>query len=331
MCKAFGLPGRVLVLALGLLLLGPAASATPAAATAPPQALFVQVSSLGPTYSPARVASWMQRVCRGREVVLQDIAGQDGRLVQPYLDVIAPYLPGGALACFTRAFVGTVDLAWTGAGSKYSEGVRDPAFVRRYLAASMRAANAFVGRYPAQRIDWYLTYEADLNQLFYPAVHQAYRSMLAAEMRNLRAIRSGAVMWSPAFAYPYSAYSGNGPGMTQLRANLLDLFATLGRTAQGLQFLNLQDYVAGSGCEPAWNRVTPQDAAGWVKFLVGLRQVPTVEINVEQYTFNCGAGTASPGNSAELASRAAFYRSQNIPLGPAFEIRYWMPANGMPL
>jgi hypothetical protein len=56
-----------------------------------------------------------------------------------------------------------------------------------------------------------------------------------------------------------------------------------------------------------------------------------VQLNVEQYSFDCDAGTIGPGNAGELAARTSFYRSLNVALGPAFEIRYWMPANGFSL
>ena len=325
-CRRAGRLLTIVALALG------ASGAQPASAASPPQTgLFIQVASLGPTYSPAQVRSWIERTCKGRTVVLQGVAGEDGRLFQSYLDVIVPFLPGGARACFSRAFVGTVDTAWTGPGTKYVEGVQDPTFTQRYLSLSKAAATAFVSRYPRARVDWYVTYEADLNQLYYPGVHQAFRSLLTTEMRNLRAVRPGAVMWSPAFAYPYSAYRGNTAGMSQLRANLVDLFATLSRDAGGLQFLDLQDYVGASSCEPGWNRMTPQDAVGWVGFLSSLEKIPNVQLNVEQYAVDCATGTIHSGDPNELASRTSFYRNRNIVLGPAFEIRYWMQANGLSL
>ncbi len=320
--------GALFLAASGLtLLLAPSAAAAPPT----PPALFIQVASLAPMYSPAQVQTWIKRVCPGREVVLQSVVGPDGRLFQPYLDVIAPYLPGGARACFSRAFVGSVDLAWTGRGTKYVEGVQDPAFVSHHLSVSDAAARAFSARYPKARFGWYLTYEADLNQLYYPQVSAAYRSLLAAEMRSLRAVRPGAVMWSPTFAYPHAAYSGNTAGMAELRTNLIDLFSTLARTAGGVQILDLQDFVGGSGCQPAWNRVTPQDAVGWARFLIGLGQIPTVMINVEQFTIDCATGRVRPGDANEIASRTSFYARRGIALGPAFEIRYWLQANRIPL
>lgn len=306
-------------------------SSASAAPPAPPTPLFVQVASLGPTYSPAQVETWMRRTCAGREIVLQSIGDAAGRLIQPYLDVIAPYLPGGARACFSRAFVGTVDLAWSGPGSKYVEGIQDAAFVQRHVSQASAAARAFVTRYPRTQFGWYLTYEADLNQLYYPSVLAGYRSLLTTEIRMLRAIRPGSVLWSPAFAYPYSAYKNNAAGMSQLRSNLVALFSALARDAGGLQRLALQDFVGGSSCQPAWNRMTAQDAAGWARFLMGLPQRPTIEMNVEQYAVDCTSGKTRPGNGKEIAGRMAVYRGQGVPIGPAWEIRFWMQANGMAL
>jgi hypothetical protein len=77
--------------------------------------------------------------------------------------------------------------------------------------------------------------------------------------------------------------------------------------------------------------MTPQDAVGWVGFLSGLQKIPNVQLNVEQFAVDCSTGTIHAGNGGELASRASFYSSRNIVLGPAFEIRYWMQANGLSL
>ena len=120
--------------------------------------------------------------------------------------------------------------------------------------------------------------------------------MLSTEMRNLRAVRPGAVMWSPTFAYPFSAYSGNTTGMSQLRTNLVDLFATLSRDAGGLQFLDLQDYVGGFELRAG---LEPNDAAGrgrLGRFHVSLQKIPNVQLNVEQYTVDCSTGPIHAGD-----------------------------------
>ncbi|MDQ3732831.1 MAG: hypothetical protein M3400_02335 [Actinomycetota bacterium] len=133
-------------------------SASAAPAGAPPKGLMIQVSSLPGSTSPAKLKRWLEdiRLHHGRSssayinaVVVQDIADKTGALYTPYLDVIAPYLPGGATPIFIRAYVGTVDLAWTGAGSKYIEGIENQSFRAQNLNVSRTAAAAFKARYPA--------------------------------------------------------------------------------------------------------------------------------------------------------------------------------------
>ncbi len=100
---------------------------------------------------------------------------------------------------------------------------------------------------------------------------------------------------------------------------LTDLFTTV-----NVQVLDLQDYVGGSACQPAWNRVTANDAVGWVSFLSSLGRLPAVEVNSELYAPDCSRGGIGPGDPQEIASRRAFYASRGLTLGPAFELRYWI-------
>lgn len=101
----------------------------------PAHGLIIQVSTLSPTITPAKLKSWLDQIYQQNNIsskstngkidsiVLQDIADTNGNLLTDYLDVIAPYLPGGATATFTKAYVGTVDINWGASGSKYIEGV----------------------------------------------------------------------------------------------------------------------------------------------------------------------------------------------------------------
>ena len=307
-------------LAVAVLLIG-GERALGASVSGPPASLLVQVSTLS-SFTPATVDGWLASICvdrRPKTIALQDVATPDGALATPYLDVIVKYLPGGSRPCFNRAFIGTVDLTWTGTGSMYSDGVQDNEFRGRYLSLSQSVARAFRSRYPQVRAGWYLSYEANLNELFYPAVQNAYKTLLSSEIQLLNAIRPGQVMWSPAFWYPYSAYSQNAVGMSQLRTMLTDLFTTV-----KVQFLDLQDYVGGSACQPAWNRVTASDAASWAGFLGSLGRLSGIEVNSELYAPDCLRGGIGPGDAQEIASRRAFYASRGLTLGPAFELRYWI-------
>lgn len=301
------------------------------AAGAGSRSFIVQISSLAPSASPATLAGWVRQACATnpsgppRDLILQDIASADGSLATAYLDAILPFLPGSAQPCFGRVFVGTVDLSWTGAGTKYVAGIQDASFRARYLARSQELAAAFVARYPAVSVDWYLSYEANLNDFYYPTIERAYESLFTTEMQNLSALRPTATYaWSPAFWYPYSVYRANTAGMAQLEVNLGVFFTSLQQHTAGIQLLDLQDYVAGSACQPAGNRVTSSDAVNWAGFAKALPQIREVAINVEQYATNCATGGIGPGDATEIRARESFYAGHALTLGPAFELRYWI-------
>jgi hypothetical protein len=222
-------------------------------------------------------------------------------------------------------YVGTLEPSWSGSGSAYVDGVKDAAFVSGYVTKSAAVARSFVKRYPKVTTDWYVTYEANLNELYYPTVAAGYLTLLTGELQSLGSVRSGRhVMWSPAFWYPYSAYSQNTLGMAGLRDSLSHLFTGLKAFGRGIDVLDLQDYVSGSSCQPVSNRMTAADAVGWIRFLRGLGVIPTVVVNAEQYGVDCATGGIVDGNAAEVLVRESYYRTHGLTLGAAFELRYWM-------
>jgi hypothetical protein len=293
--------------------------------------VMIQLSTLSQVMTPSALKSWLRTICPSNvvasgQLALQDVATDSGVLLTDYLDVLTPFLPGSSSRpCFARVYVGTVEPVWTGAGNVYVEGVQDATFVASYLSRSAAVASAFVKRYPSVTTDWYLTYEANLNELYYPQVSAAYQSLLLAELKSRAALRRNRhVMWSPAFWYPYSSYSTNSVGMAGLRTSLTALFTNLKAVGRGVDVVSLQDYVGGSSCQPDYNRMTPADAVGWVSFLRGLGVVNAVYVNTEQFRIDCTTGGIVDGDPSEVRSRESFYRSQGLTLGPAFELRYWM-------
>lgn len=330
--SALAFSGRSRVMIQTVLRAGRLTRLQPATKQVSSPSVMIQVSSLASAYTPTSLRAALSKICPQNvqptgQLVLQDVASTNGTLVTNMLDVIAPFLPGVSLhPCFSRVYVGTVEPDWTGSGSAYVDGVQDPTFVSNYLATSAQAARAFVQRYPNVATDWYLTYEANLNELFYPQVAAAYGTMLAAQINTLTALKPAAqVMWSPAFWYPYSSYSQNTAGMAGLQTSLSTLFTQLRATSKGITTIALQDYVSGSSCQPTWNRVTRSDAVGWLRFLrtVGT-SAPTVSMNTEQYGVDCSTGGIINGNATEVRNREAYYQGQGVALGPAFELRYWM-------
>jgi len=303
----------------------PAPTSFPAAATAaaPPKGLMIQVSSLSGSTSPATLMRWLEdiRMNHSRSqpayintVVLQDIADKKGTLYTSYLDVIAPYLPGGATPIFTRAYVGTVDLAWTGAGSKYIEGIESPAFRSENINLSRTAASAFKARYPKAVTDWYITYEANLAGFWDARIEAAYLTYIRDLTTTLSGVRAHrAFLWSPAFWTQFA----DEPSWAwpDLHANLTDLFTHLPRKLT----LDIQDFVGQSG-----GASSMQSAVSWVRYLQQSwgRYVTKVQMNAEQFTQGPD-GSIRAGDPAEVAARENYYRSQGVELGPAWEIRYW--------
>jgi hypothetical protein len=308
---------------VGLFVANPG-SARAAAATDPPMGLMVQVSSLSPATSPATLKGWLEDVRRDHHdsakpayvntIVLQDIADGAGALYTRYLDVLAPYLPGGATPIFTRAYVGTVDLAWKGNGSKYIQGIESSTFRAENVKISLAAAKAFYARYPRVAVNWYVTYEANLAGFWDANLAGAYRTYLVQIMNALSSVRANrAFLWSPAFWTMYADEpTWAAPG---LKANLSKLFSNLPTPLT----LSVQDFVGQSG-----GASTPQSAAAWVAYLKRnwSSHLAKVQINVEQFT-QSASGSIAAGSAAELPRRESYYRSQGIELGAAWEIRYW--------
>lgn len=294
-----------------------------ASSSEPPMGLMIQVSSLAPNTSPATLKTWLTKIRRDHRnkskpgyintVVLQDVADQNGNLLTSYLDVIRPYLPGGASPAFDRAFIGTVDLPWTGSGSKYIEGIGNAAFRDRNVSLSKTVAQAFKKRYPLVEADWYITYEANLAGFWDTNIKNSYVTYMNQLIPALSSITADkAFMWSPAFWTPYR----NEPAwaLPDLKTNLTDLFAKV----QPPLYLNLQDFVGQSN-----GASTKEDADTWITYVKQI--APTlgkIQLNVEQFKQNAD-GSIVAGNSTEVPVRENYYVQKGTTLGPSWEIRFW--------
>ncbi|MGI8625564.1 MAG: hypothetical protein ACR2J5_03185 [Geodermatophilaceae bacterium] len=305
---------------IGTILMG--ASPASAGPSAPPKGLMIQVSTLQGT-PPATLKMWLEDIRKNHHkrspghinaVVLQDIADSSGALYTAYLDVIAPYLPGGATPIFTRAYVGTVDLAWTGAGSKYIEGIEDASFRTQNINISRTAASAFTARYPKVSTDWYITYEANLSGFWDARIEGAYKTYISELMKTLTSVRANkAFLWSPAFWTMYADEPSW--AMPDLTTNLTHLFTGLPTRLT----LDIQDFVGQSGGSSSM-----ESAVSWVRYLKQNwgRYLSKVQMNAEQFR-QAADGTISVADPAEVTQRENYYYSQSIELGPAWEIRYW--------
>ena len=138
-------------------------------------------------------------------IVLQDIADPTGALYTSYLDVLAPYLPGGATPAFTRAYVGTVDLAWTGRRLEVPRGHRESGVPEPERHEVPRRREC-VPRPLSQVVNsWYITYEANLAGFWDANLAAAYRSYLVQVTKAFaQVVAKRAVLWSPAFWTMYA-------------------------------------------------------------------------------------------------------------------------------
>jgi len=313
----------VLVAVVGVRVLTTSHAATPVD-NDPPSGLVIQVSTLSPSVTPATLKAWLDSIRQSHRnsgkpgyitsVVLQDIADQNGNLLTNYLNVIAPYLPGGATPAFSQAYIGTVDLPWTGTGSKYIDGIESAAFRSQNVNLSATAAQAFKKNYPKVKADWYITYEANLAGFWDSSIESSYATYINQLVPALSAVTPGKTfLWSPSFWTTYS----NEPSwaLPSLQANFGDFFSKV----EPHLAIDIQDFVGQSN-----GATTKADAVTWMKYLK--QNWPTannsIEANAEQFKEN-STGGITVGDSVEVPARETYYVQQGFPVGPSWEIRYW--------
>ncbi len=306
-------------------------SSSSTSTTAP--GIFLQVSSLSPTYSVADVQNWMAQVCStgtsaaGPTLVLQDIDTASGQLNTPYLNVIVPYLPGYS-NCFSKVYIGTTGISYSGPGTLYQQGVQNTALRANYQAQSQTLATQFLATYPKVIPNWYITLEANLNELDQLSVTQAYATILTNQIQTLSHLAPQAsFLWSPGFWYTYTGYSSNSYGMGLLGQGLATIFQQIKSTTQNKFTLDLQDEVGTTNC---WGSgaMTPQDAADWAQYLESITAHPTIEVNTSLFETACSSGGTLPLSLNQTNQTESYYVSKNVPLGPAYELRYWLVEHG---
>lgn len=296
--------------------------------------MFLQVSSLSPTYSTVDVASWMRDMCStgtstvGKTLVLQDIVNSSGGLNQAYLNVIVPYLPGYS-SCFSKVYIGTTTPPYTGSGTLYDQGVQNSTYQATYLSDAKTLAASLLAAYPKLQANWYISLESEMNYMDMPAVESAYATIITKEISDLSALTPNAsFLWSPGFLYGYSGVSSYDMGL--LTTGLTNLFSSISGTKAPFT-LDLQDEVGSTACYTGGGALTTTDAIDWAKYLDGITGHPPIEMNSSLFTTNCTTNGLVALTSSQIKSEEAAYTAASIPLGPAYEIRYWLAANGISL
>lgn len=323
-----GFTTLVLIIALLVSSLGTVSAATPLAVNEPAHGLMIQLSTLAPSVSIAKLKTMLNKIRTSHRnpanpgyidtVVLQDIAKPSGALYTTYLNAITPFLPGGATPAFDRAYIGTVDLPWTGAGSKYIEGIKDAPFRNKNVNVSKTAANNFKVRYPTIVADWYITYEANMSGFWDSNIETSYLAYINQLSAGLSTVRpSKTFLWSPAFWTPLR----NQPpwALPDLQTNIADISNKINVPL----VLDIQDFVGQS--QGASTRL---DADAWMDYLkvnwkASTTIAPTVfQINAEQFQIN-DSGAIVAGDPIEVPERENYYAGEGHKVGPSWEIRYW--------
>ncbi|MFH2009400.1 MAG: MopE-related protein [bacterium] len=323
--------------ALMILLLGVGVGAGAGVGGAPlraaPKSLFVQATSVPTGADEYRTRTWFHKVCTDHRtpgspdfihnLVLSEIADPQGNLATAALDIIEDYY-----GCFDNVFIGTANLPHA---DPYNSGMKDVTFRWDNINLSAQVAAAYDARFgqsfPGQAFHWYISYEANLNYLASDVtLKNAYAAYLLELTNQLTAIRSGAVLWSPAFWTPY----GSVPSYSALQSALTDVLST----APLLSWLHFQDFVgqaASLNCSTS-NITYGFGAADGIGYhgLVSAANPGTlasVRVNMEHFVLGdagtCGAWYIVAGDPVEHAAREAAYEAAGVPIGASWEIRWW--------
>ncbi len=301
------------------------------------KSLFVQATSV-PTGSDAYITrTWFQKVCTDHRtagsanyisnLVLSEIADTQGNLMTDALDIIEDYY-----GCFDNIFVGTRNLDHS---DPYVTGMKDSTFRWDNINLSVLVANAYEARFnqltPAAGYHWYISYEANLNYLASDVtLKNAYAAYLLELSTQLNAIRSGAVLWSPAFWTPYNSV----PSHAALQNAISDVLTT----APGITWLHFQDFVGQAASYNCTTTTTSYgfgaaDAIGYYGLVSAANPgtVASVRINMEHFILGdiatCGSWYIVAGDPTEHAAREAAYEAAGAPIGASWEIRWWYQAH----
>ena len=177
-----------------------------------PKSLFIQVNTSNSSLLQTALEHIRQEHRDTNEsdiiynVVLTDILDGNGN-PDPRLEIIRPYLPGGATPAFDNVFVGVGNTDYTGsngtlppwqATSPYAAGIKDPAFRWSNLIRQKDAWLKFSQWYGGSMFHGYVGYEAVLSWWTNNSIAQAYEAYLIQSVIDLHSVAPGsAVLWSP--------------------------------------------------------------------------------------------------------------------------------------
>jgi hypothetical protein len=315
-----------------------------------PKSLFISISSLW-KFSDAEIREWFEHInaChrlpgspqRIDSLVLTSIAdvapndpdgnralllaspppGMDPKGYHPSknkrkLDIVSKYF-----MCFDSIYVGTLNIKWHGAGSKYNAGIQDEEFRRKNIRISTSVMDRFMATYPKLKFRWYISYEANLNYFTDPKIKDGYVAYNLELCKEMKARRDVDILWSPNFWSRYDSLSDS--DRATLAANLKDYFSRVPITE-----VHFQDRKGGSSAAPPARRFTVDDTKHYYDLLAGLGG-PSIRVNVEMFvrkTDQTGRVTVSMSHT-DYVQRMKEYAKFHLPLGASWEISDWYPAH----
>ena len=276
------------------------------------KSLFIQVQ----WYDKADLVKHLEHVYRehrdrGKDdyihnVVLDEIGNSSG--LSSNLDLILPYLPGGAKRCFDNVFVGSHFVKWPGPGSAYKEGMLSASHRWINLKMQKQLWQKFRAKYPQVPMHFYVNHEGVLNLWSNRQTANAYEAYLIQSRRDANAIKPhSAMLWSPAIwsRLPLTWYA---------RRAVTRVFTNIQRDSKnmGTTWLHLQDMQGRRWPPPLWVVKT------WYHQLKKAYNFASLRVNME--LFRPGLSAAS---LAAIRKTEAYYKKYGIPVGASWELRYW--------
>jgi hypothetical protein len=275
--------------------------------------LFIGLDSFGWAATPEGLVDWLEEIRQEgglKELVLTSVGNKDGQMWYNYLDLMAPYLPGGATPAFEKVWLGTVDsIPWTGDPELWWMASADAAFRETYISHAVRTAKAFKARYPGIQIHgWYIGYEGVLNVLQNKTVSDGQKKLNTDLMNALNEIVPGKpYLWSPFSGLDVEDMTP--ADQVALRTNLRD-------QASGLP--SPLEVAWQDGLGTAWR--TKEDAVKYFHWLAETWPSVPLSVNAELYD---QFGTGGAARVSEVRDRLTYYAENDVPIGPCWEIRWW--------
>lgn len=239
-------------------------------------------------------------------VVLDEIGNENG--LSSNLDLILPYLPGGAKRCFDNVFVGSHYIPWPNPGSPYKEGMLDSGHRWRNLNMQRKLWTLFRAKYPRVPMHFYVNHEGVLNMWSNRQIANAYAAYLIQSRRDINSIKPyAAMLWAPAIW-------SRAPLAWRARRAVTRVFTSVQHDSKkvGTTWLHLQDMQGRTHPPALWVVRT------WYRQLKKAYRFASLGIDMEM--FRPGPIAAA---TAVIKKTEAYYKKYSIPVGASWELRYW--------